>query len=237
MILPFIAGLQCLSAQPWNKDLMYLAASLGYNHPHEIAARSPKYASDPFAEGPLKVSRRLSGLARRPTGCLAKDRLELMDEVDEAARAADQRHPHLRPHLLGRRLRLGVAYVRAFDAVPDHLAVVRMARAVRKGTTRTGTPLPAPQGRLLALRTRSSESGGLPAAASRLLPATASGRRRRERLLAAAIRGAQARALPSLQGYNREVPISRNRPLRMFARWPGLAIQAATIERGVARLP
>src|SRR5439155_26390163 len=74
-----------------------------------------------------------------------------------------------------------------------------------------GYLFPPLRGRLLALRTRSSESGGLPAAASRLLPATASGRRRRERLLAAAIRGAQARALPSLQGYNREVPISRNR--------------------------
>lgn len=37
MILPLIVQFQCLSAQPWSEDLVYLARSLRYNHLREIA--------------------------------------------------------------------------------------------------------------------------------------------------------------------------------------------------------
>ena len=49
MILPLIAQLPCLSAQPWSKDLVYLAGSLRYNRLHEIAVQEPRHAADPFA--------------------------------------------------------------------------------------------------------------------------------------------------------------------------------------------
>lgn len=49
MTLPLIAQLQCLSAQPWSEDLVYLARFLRYNRLHEIAVQEPKHAADLFA--------------------------------------------------------------------------------------------------------------------------------------------------------------------------------------------
>src|SRR3954451_17950932 len=48
MILPLIAQFQCLSAQPWSEELVYLAGTLRYNRLHEIAVQEPKHAADPF---------------------------------------------------------------------------------------------------------------------------------------------------------------------------------------------
>jgi hypothetical protein len=49
MILPFIAQFQCLSAQPWSEELVYLAGPLRYNRLHEIAVQEARHAADPFA--------------------------------------------------------------------------------------------------------------------------------------------------------------------------------------------
>ncbi len=49
IILPLIAQFQCLSAQPWSEDLVYLARSLRYNRLHEIAVEEPGHVADPFA--------------------------------------------------------------------------------------------------------------------------------------------------------------------------------------------
>ena len=49
MILPLIAQLQCLFAQPWRQALVYLADPLRYNPFNEIAVQEPRHAFDPFA--------------------------------------------------------------------------------------------------------------------------------------------------------------------------------------------
>jgi hypothetical protein len=49
MILPLIAQLQCLCAQPRSQALVYMAESLLYNSLHEIAVQELKHAVDPFA--------------------------------------------------------------------------------------------------------------------------------------------------------------------------------------------
>jgi len=57
-------------------------------------------------------------------------------EVDEAARAADQRHPHLGLHLLRRRLGLRVRDVSTLDAVPDQsFAFGPFDQAIHASTT------------------------------------------------------------------------------------------------------
>lgn len=61
MILPFIVQLQCLSAQPWSEELVYLGESLRYNRLHEIAVRRLGMRQIPSLDGPLKASLRLSG--------------------------------------------------------------------------------------------------------------------------------------------------------------------------------
>jgi hypothetical protein len=48
MISPFIARLQCLSAQLWSEELIYLDWTLRYNHLHEIAVQEVGHAADPF---------------------------------------------------------------------------------------------------------------------------------------------------------------------------------------------
>jgi len=67
MILPFIAQLQYLFAQPWRQTLVYLADPWWYNPLHEIAFQEPKHAVDPFAGiDPRSFwSRRLSYLPTR----------------------------------------------------------------------------------------------------------------------------------------------------------------------------
>jgi hypothetical protein len=49
MILPLIAPFQCLSAQTWSAELVYLAGLPRYNRLNEIAVQEPKHAADPFA--------------------------------------------------------------------------------------------------------------------------------------------------------------------------------------------
>jgi hypothetical protein len=72
MISPFIVRLQCLSAQPWSEELVYLGGSLRYTRRHEIAVQEAGMRQIPSLDGPLKASRRLSGPVWRPEGCRAK---------------------------------------------------------------------------------------------------------------------------------------------------------------------
>jgi hypothetical protein len=48
MLSPFIARLQCLSAQLWSEELVYLDWTLRYNHLHEIAVQEVGHAADSF---------------------------------------------------------------------------------------------------------------------------------------------------------------------------------------------
>jgi hypothetical protein len=72
MILPLIAQLQCLSAQPWRQALVYLADPLRYHPLHESRFRSQSMRSIPSLDGPLKASRRLLRLVWKSAGCRAK---------------------------------------------------------------------------------------------------------------------------------------------------------------------
>jgi hypothetical protein len=72
MILPLIARLPCLSAQPWSEDLVYLAGLYGIIVSTKSRFRSPDMRQIPSLDGPLKASRRLSRLVWGPAGCLAK---------------------------------------------------------------------------------------------------------------------------------------------------------------------
>jgi len=48
MILPLIAQLQCLSAQPWSEGLVHTAGYFRYNHSPRNRAEEPRHAADPF---------------------------------------------------------------------------------------------------------------------------------------------------------------------------------------------
>jgi len=71
-ILLLMAQFQCLSAQPWSKDLVSLAESLRYNRLHEIAVEEAGMRQIPSLDGLLKASRRLSGRVWRSAGYRAK---------------------------------------------------------------------------------------------------------------------------------------------------------------------
>ncbi len=51
--------------------------------------------------------------------------LELVHEINQPARAVNERHPDFRAHLLRRRLDPRIADVRTFDTVPDDLFATR----------------------------------------------------------------------------------------------------------------
>ena len=65
----------------------------------------------------------ISGIVEQ--GVLVEFRLELVDEVDQPARAVDEGHPDLGLDLVRRGLGVGVADVSTFDAVPDGLLPAR----------------------------------------------------------------------------------------------------------------
>jgi hypothetical protein len=72
MISRFIVQLQCLSAQPWSEELVYLGESLRYNRLHQIAVRRLGMRQISSLDGPLKASLRLSGWVWSSAGCRAK---------------------------------------------------------------------------------------------------------------------------------------------------------------------
>ena len=72
MMYPFMARFQCLSAQPWSRAVVYLVGSLRYNRPHEIANPEMSMWQILSLDGPLKATRRLSGLVWGPAGWCAK---------------------------------------------------------------------------------------------------------------------------------------------------------------------
>ncbi len=96
-----------------------LAVALA-SYRHAVRNRRALEHRGQFVDLAVDGAHRLSHLRIGQQARLDELRLELVAEVDQALRAVDQGHPHLRLDLLGSGFDLDVADPRAFDAVPNH---------------------------------------------------------------------------------------------------------------------